>query len=371
MPGTGAWSNLSRARWAKPRDVYNGSMRKATDTVLRHLAMLASIPIRPKSKSTREIREELLEKDPEFEVSVRSIQRSLELLSARFPIASETRGRSNYWYWIDKDALTQIPAMSQSTALVLRLASEYLQTLMPPSALRLLEPYFRHADDVLANTVLGRWMDRAQIIGRGPVLRPPDIRDDVQETIYAGLLHSRQVEVAYRSKIGADALRIVLNPLGIVARDGLVYLVATAWKYEDVRHYVLHRMSNPVLLETPAVSPAEFSLAAHTREELRFSYPVRTAKVDLRALFDQDAAEHLTESGLAPDQRATEQSDGRILIEATVADTADLRWWLLGFGGAVEVMGPQSLLEEFREHARRMSAAYRRRRAANSSSNKI
>ena len=51
--------------------------------------------------------------------------------------------------------------------------------------------------------------------------------------------------------------------------------------------------SEPVLLETPSVSPAEFSLAAHTRDELRFSYPVRTAKVELRALFDQDAAEHL------------------------------------------------------------------------------
>ena len=112
-PGAGRGA-ISRARSPRPRDVYNGSMRKATDTVLRHLAMLASIPVRPKSKSTREIREELLEKDSEFDVSVRSIQRSLEMLSAHFPIASETRGRSNYWYWIDKDALTQIPAMSQS-----------------------------------------------------------------------------------------------------------------------------------------------------------------------------------------------------------------------------------------------------------------
>ena len=68
-------------------------------------------------------------------------------------------------------------------------------------------------------------------------------------------------------------MRIVLNPFGIVVREGLVYLVVTAWKYEDVRHYVLHRMSEPALLETPSVSPAEFSLAAHTRDELRFSYP--------------------------------------------------------------------------------------------------
>ena len=111
---------------------YNRPMRKATDTVLRHLAMLAAIPVDPGRKSTREIREALLEEDSEYDVSVRSIQRSLEMLSGRFPIASEARGRANYWYWIDRHALTQIPAMSQSTAFVLRLASEYLKPLMPP-----------------------------------------------------------------------------------------------------------------------------------------------------------------------------------------------------------------------------------------------
>ena len=345
-------------------------MRKATDTVLRHLAMLASIPVLPNAKSTRRIHEDLLEQDSEYDVSVRSVQRSLEMLSARFPIASETRGRANYWFWIDKHALTQIPAMSQSTAFVLRLASEYLKPLMPPSALRRLEPYFRHADGVLAGTALGRWVDRAQIVGRGPVLKPPDIRDEVQEIIYTALLQNRQVEVNYRSKAGARALRIVLNPLGIVVRDGLVYLVATSWEYEDVRHYVLHRMKEPVVLDTSAMSPPGFSLAAHTREELWFSYPIQTGTLGLRALFAPDAAMHLTESRLATDHRATEQDDGRVLIEATVADTADLRWWLLGFGPGVEVLEPESLREEFRNHARRMSAAYRRRRATDSSSAK-
>jgi len=149
-----------------------------------------------------------------------------------------------------------------------------------------------------------------------------------------------------------------LNPLGIVLRDGIVYLVATSWNYEDVRHYVLHRMAKSVELETPAKSPPAFRLSAHIKDELRFSYPVRTGKIRLRALFAPDAALHLTESRLAADHRTTEQEDGRVLVEATVADTADLRWWLLGFGGAVEVLAPKALREEFREHADAMSAAY-------------
>ena len=106
--------------------------------------------------------------DPDFDVTVRSIQRSLERLSATFPIASETKGRANHWYWIDSHALTQIPSMNGPTAFVLRLAAEHLRPIMPPTVLRNLDPYFRHAEKVLGETALGRWADKAAIIQRGP-----------------------------------------------------------------------------------------------------------------------------------------------------------------------------------------------------------
>ena len=334
-------------------------MRRATDTVLRHLAMLTFIPVHPSAKSTREIHEYLLDQDSEYDVSVRSIQRSLEMLSFRFPIASELRGRTNFWYWTDKHALTQIPAMGEPTAFVLRLASEYLKPLMPTSALRRLDPYFRHADEVISGTGLGRWVEHARIVGRGPILRPADVDDEVLEAVYTALMNNRQLDVVYRNKARARTQQLVLNPLGVVLRGGIIYLVATSWDYEDTRHYVLHRMSKAVLLETPAKSPPEFSLSAHIQEEFQFSYPVNPGTFPLRALFARDAAFHLTESRLSDDHRTTEWEDGRILVEATVPNTADLRWWLLGFGSAVEVLEPASLREEFRKHARELNTRYR------------
>ena len=337
---------------------YNSGMRKAADTTLRNLAMLGCIPVYPHSKGTRRILEELRDIDPDYDVSVRSVQRGLERLSSLFPISSELRGRANHWYWSDRHALTQIPSMSAPTAFALRLAADYLKSIMPPAALTLLEPYFQHADRVLGGTALGSWKDKAAIIGPGPMLTPPAIPAEVQDAVYTALMENRQVEVAYRAKARTRSRSMVLNPLGVVLRAGIVYLVATSWHYEDIRQYVLHRMSRPRLLDEPARALAGFDLAAYIREEGQFSYPLNSDKILLRALFDGEAGLHLTESRLAVDHRTTQQGDGRILVEATVSDTADLRWWLLGFGSSVEVLEPASLREQFRGEARRLRQIY-------------
>ena len=333
-------------------------MRTATDTTLRHLAMLSAIPVRPRRKSTREIHEDLRDRHPDFDVSLRSVQRSLERLSQLFPITAEAHGRANYWYWIEPDALTQIPAMSESTAFVLRLAADYLRPIMPPETLRVLEPYLRHAERVLDGTALGRWTERAAIIAPGQLLMPPVVSTDVQEAVYEALMTNRKIEVRYRSKHDESSKLIELNPLGIVVRTGLLYLVATSWNFEDILHFVLHRMSEPRLTDEPLVTPPDFRLVDHLGGDGPFAYPAGTGKMALRLLFDGGAGAHLSESRLASDQCVTVQDDGRVLVEATVADTAQLRWWLAGFGSLVEVLGPASLRDEIREEVRRLAGMY-------------
>ena len=71
-----------------------------------------------------------------------------------------------------------------------------------------------------------------------------------------------------------------------------------------------------------------------------------------------EVAEHLAERRLSGGQRIARQADGRALVEASVADTQELRWWLLGFGSAVEVLSPPSLRDEFAAQARAMQTMY-------------
>ena len=57
----------------------------------------------------------------------------------------------------------------------------------------------------------------------------------------------------------------------------------------------------------------------------------------------------------------TQLDDERVVVRATVENTAELRWWLLGFGDLVEVLSPADLREEFRLRAAAMAALYRQR----------
>ena len=132
-------------------------MREATDTTLRYLKLLACLPRHPDRIGAKALQGRLERDNPEYSVSLRTMQRDLERLSGIFPISCIEQGRAKYWFWTEKDALTQIPDMGAPTALALRMAEEYLQAVLPPPTLELLRPYFKHARAVLADTRELRW----------------------------------------------------------------------------------------------------------------------------------------------------------------------------------------------------------------------
>jgi len=75
-------------------------------------------------------------------------------------------------------------------------------------------------------------------------------------------------------------------------------------------------------------------------------------------LFEHDYGEHLLETPLSKDQQVEELEDGKLKITATVADTPQLRWWLMGFGAGVEVLSTSNLRSELADEYRRISAKY-------------
>ena len=332
----------------------------ATPT-LRYLKLLACLPRHPDRIGTKALQAKLERDNPEYSVSLRTMQRDLERLSSIFPIRCIERGRAKYWFWTEKDALTQIPDMGAPTALALRMAEEYLQAVLPPPTLELLRPYFRHARAVLADTELGAWAGKVRIIHRGPDLIPPTVPGEVHDAVYQALLGGNRIRVMYRRRGSTTPSERLLHPAGLVTRAGIVYLVAGVGDYSDLRHFALHRMTTAQVLAEKACPAPGFSLDRHVHAEDAFAYPLSERPMSLKLLANDAVVEHLSESRLSEDQRITPGPDGRTLIEATVADTRELRWWLRGFGDHVEIQFPAALRSEFKEHSRSLHELYANR----------
>ncbi len=329
-----------------------------SDTLMRQWQMLRLVPRYPLKISTADLKQKLA--DEGFDTTQRTIQRDLVRLSSIYPLACDEEGKPFGWSWMAEADVMDIPGMDSHTALAFWLAGEHLEPMLPKATLRQMQPHFRTAAHVLDNISADKgapaWRGKVRVLHRGPKLKAPAIDADVQNQVYDALLRNRRLAVQYLPRGQDGGKEYEINPLGLVLKDGIIYLVCSMWDYPDIRLLTLHRMQEAQVLDKPASAPDGFNLDDYISSgELDF---VVGGTVKLKVLFSKDAAFHLDERPLSDDQAIAEQPDGRMLVTATVQDTSELRWWLLGFGDQVEVLEPAKLRQHFAEIAAGMTRAY-------------
>jgi predicted DNA-binding transcriptional regulator YafY len=320
------------------------------------MAMLRHVPRFPRKIDTATLQQRL--SGAGYEITQRSIQRDLNELCRILPLTSDN-ARPQGWSWQADAEQFHLPFLEAQAALAFHLVERYLPTLLPESTLDYLSPWFRTAANVLesCNSGMTLWPDKVRVLPRGLRLQSPRIDPAVHAALYGALLDERQVTIRYQQRHAAEPKDYVVHPLGVVTRDTVIYLACTMWNFTDVRQLALHRMHSVTVLDAPSQRPEGFSLDAYIAGGA-FGYPESGDTLLLEARFTAEAAAHLAESPLSDDQRITPDGDGMVRVNATVLDTKELRWWLLGFGDQVTVLGPQALRERMRATAAGMAASY-------------
>ncbi len=334
-------------------------MSRSEETIYRQWLMLTKIPRYPRKTTVPEIRNILLGEG--YSVDTRTIQRDLNKLSISFPLSNDTEGRKNYWFWIKEAAIQDLPGMEPVTALAFDMAESYLTPLLPQATLDLLQPYFERAKFVLnekSESSLRTWPDKIKVIERGVVLQKPTIKPDVQQTIYQALLEEKPLQAKYLPRDSKQAKEYLMHPLGIVSRMGVIYLICTLWDYDDKKQFALHRFESVDISNEPFKEQHGFSLQHYTETEHQFAYPIQPEPIYLKVLFDGATANHLSETPLSTDQKLTPLSKGKVLLEANVIETLELRWWLQAFGDNVEVLEPRSMRDKFKELSLKLASIY-------------
>lgn len=327
-------------------------------TLLRHWQTLRLVRRYPQKTTASELCTALEAEG--FIVGKRTVERDLQSLSRIFPLVVDERSKPFGWSW-DKDARAfDLPGISLSESLTLLMAREHLRSVMPSSTVSQMTPYFLLAEQKLTaldgRSGVAGWLDKVRIIPAVQPLIAPQIDEQVLATIQQGLLENRQCQVAYRKRDVGAADDYPIHPLGLIQRGLVLYLVCTIKTYADIRLLAVHRIQVASVLGLPVVTPDGFDLDAYLASgAMGWS---ATKPIHLVAAFSPEAGMHLQETPLSEDQVIESLPDGRLQVTATVLETQQLVWWLLGFGDGVEVLAPEQLRQQIIVKVQRLADRY-------------
>jgi predicted DNA-binding transcriptional regulator YafY len=316
---------------------------KTRNSLMRQWELLKILPSRADGKSAKELVHELLQVG--YSISKRQIERDLIDLQEIFGLECDDDKMPYKWRW-SFDRPADLPAITLAEALSLVVVEETLKPLLPLSVQRTLHAKFLQARSQLAalakSSPTARWASKVRTASATLALSPPSIDEEVLEIIQNALLLDEQIQATYHGT-SDKVIELRLHPLGIVTRGSIVYLVATAKDYSDIRLYALHRFIKVGRTFEKLKALKGFSLDRYIQDgALQFGEGV---EVKLIALISADILRILTETPISLDQIIKPDGD-RWRLTATTLDSWQLRWWILSHGPGIQVLKPIPMANE-------------------------
>lgn len=293
-----------------------------------------------------------------YNISRRSVERDLRDLSLVFPLQCNDSGTPFGWYW-KPGVSVELQGITLTEAVSLALVEDAVRPLLPGSMLSVLEPRFEHARRKLKGlgdgTPAARWPDKVASVRPDFNLRAPEIQAEQLEALQHALISERQVRCQYYSAHFDKLSELTLNPLAIVQRGLITYLIATAEPYTDVRQFAVHRFRTTTVLDSSCQGLESFELQAYLASDaLQFGTP---EKIRLQAWVSERQARLIRETPLSTDMLLEPLEQG-FQLSATVTNSWQLHWWILSLGDAFVVREPAALREQIADTLRRAAKAY-------------
>jgi predicted DNA-binding transcriptional regulator YafY len=285
-----------------------------------------------------------------YSVSLRTVQRDLMSLSEIYSLEVNDKNPRDYgWRW-KKGARIDIHELGTPEAVALSMAEMYLAPLLPQATMNSLEPLFDAAKVLLDqqykanNKKYKNWINKIRVVQPSQSFIAPEIKPSVQENIYQALMEEKRIFVSYQSIDNSEPKQYELNPLGLIVRGSVYYLVATAKAYTQVTLYALHRFIGVDNLQKIVSTPADFNLDDAIKNGLGdFSSEPKSIALKIRC--DEHLTSYLKETPLSEDQKIQPENNGKNLITASVNETWQLDMWLKSQGSRLEVCEPKALRE--------------------------
>ena len=291
----------------------------------------------------------------ELHCTTRTIRRDLDdLQRASFPIYDDARGDGARSVWrVDATFRQQLPlklSLAEVAALVMSRA------LLAPLATGAIGPAVTSAIDrirgVLSKDALGMLDAMRGAVGvRETGAKLPPVRPECLTALQEAMRSRHRVRLQYYSMQRDEQRARDVDPYHLTLHGGGLYLVGHCHVRKAARIFAVERIRGITPLPTRFTIPAGFDVQAYLDDAWGI---VRGELVTVRVIFARSVARYIEERLWHPSQELRTLDDGRVEITFRVADTVEVRRWILGYGAQAEVIAPASLREALRAEAEAM-----------------
>lgn len=296
----------------------------------------------------------------EIECHPRTVYRDLEALQvAGFPIYNEKVEGKGLWSLLDT-VKHQIPIPFSLTELMaLYFGSDMLKVFKDTVFYDSLESLFKKIKTTLPpeSTKYLNTVEQTLHLGLKPFKEYGKFREIINRVNEAAIKKT-SIEIVYYTMSRKKESRRKVDPYRIWFFSGTFYLIGFCHKRKEVRIFALDRIKMLHQTKEQFEVPEDFDF----EDFVGPSFGVFQGEpVKVKVWFAPDVAGYIKEKIWHQSQKIEEGDDGSVILEAEVAGTDEIKFWIMSWGSYALVLEPESLREEIRAEAEETAERYKRR----------
>jgi predicted DNA-binding transcriptional regulator YafY len=166
--------------------------------------------------------------------------------------------------------------------------------------------------------------------------------------IQKALLEHRRLDMCYYSMSRDEENRRQVDPYHLTVFDGGFYVVGYCHLRKTERIFAVERIRELKILSTHFTVRSGFN----AEEFLKHAWGIVKGEiVPVKVIFSRSVARYIRDRLWHRSQKLRSLRDGRLEVTLEVADTLEVRRWIMGYGRDAEVVEPGALRAALRQEA--------------------
>ena len=287
-----------------------------------------------------------------LDCAVRTIWRDLRVLEqAGFPLYDDKSGdgRRSLWKLEEKFTLGLPVKLTLAETAALLMSRDLLRPAGAQALGTVVTSAFDKIGRVLsrdARELLDQMSESIGVRAVGAKLQAPSAEHVA--LIERALLERRRLDMRYYSMGRDEENRRQVDPYHLTVYDGGFYLVGYCHWRKTERIFAVERIRELKILGTHFGVRSGFN----AEEYLKHAWGIVKGQiVPVKVVFSRSVARYIRDRLWHPSQKFRDLPDGRLEMSMRVADTSEVRRWILSYGADAEVVEPAVLREMLRQGA--------------------